>query len=168
MLCGVGLGRPMKAEDLFHLGIVTDKPEATRMELRALFGYEWGDEIGGPIAVTVPAGDTVVDLSCAYSVTTPRIEVVRSVPGTLWEQAPGIHHAGYWSDDVAADAGELVRCGFVTEATRLGSDGQPSFTFHRSKTTGLRIELVSRVAQPGLQRCWARPERLSRGPAEAH
>jgi hypothetical protein len=36
----------MKAEDLFHLGIVTDKPEATRMELRAPFGYEWGDEIG--------------------------------------------------------------------------------------------------------------------------
>ncbi|QTJ65988.1 hypothetical protein HYG77_10515 [Rhodococcus sp. ZPP] len=101
----------MKAEDLFHLGIVTDKPEATRMELRALFGYEWGDEIGGPIAVTVPV---------------------------------------------------------VTEATRVGSDGQPFFTFHRSATTGLRIELVSRVAQPGLQRCWARPERLSRGPAEAN
>ena len=35
----------MKAEDLFHLGIVADDSEATREEFTALLGYEWGPEV---------------------------------------------------------------------------------------------------------------------------
>ncbi|MGW0021804.1 VOC family protein [Rhodococcus sp. NPDC003382] len=143
----------MKAEDLFHLGIVADDPEATREEFTALFGYEWGPEVGGAVPVTLPAGDRTVELRCAYSITEPRLEVVRSVPGTLWEAGGGIHHAGYWSDDVAADAAALVARGFVTEATRAGADGDLFFAFLRG-TTGLRIELVTRVAEQGLQQCW--------------
>lgn len=143
----------MKAADLFHLGIVTDDPESAREEFTALFGYEWGPEIGGPLPVTLPAGDRTLDLRCAYSVTEPRIEIVRGIPGTMWEAGGGIHHAGYWSDDVAADAADLSARGFVTEATRTGPDGGMLFAFLRG-TTGLRIELVTRAAEQGLQRCW--------------
>ncbi|MER5756352.1 VOC family protein [Streptomyces sp. NPDC002088] len=146
----------MKAEDQFHLGIVTDDFEATRAQLSAVFGYEWGAEVGGPVQVTLTTGDTVLELRCAYSVTAPRLELVRSVPGTLWEPAAGvgIHHIGYWSDDVAADSAELGRQGFVTEATRTGPDGTPFFSFQRN-ASGLRVELVNRAAQSGLEQCWA-------------
>ncbi|WP_068270901.1 VOC family protein [Aldersonia kunmingensis] len=146
----------MKAADLFHLGIVPSDMVATREQLSELFGYEWGPEIGGQIDVTLPSGPAALDLRCAYSVTEPRLELVREIPGTMWTAGNGIHHAGYWSDDVAADATELERQGFVCEASRLGPDGQLFFTFHRS-TWGLLIELVTRAAEPGIQRCWAAP-----------
>lgn len=146
----------MKAEDLFHVGIVTEDLSATRDQLTALLGYEWGPEIGGPIEVTLQTGAVTVDIRCAYSVTTPRLEVVRSIPGTFWEPAPGsgIHHAGYWSDDVGADTAELERQGYAVEATRSGPDGSPFFSFVRSDS-GFRMELVTRLAEPSIAQCWA-------------
>lgn len=146
----------MKADNLFHIGIVTDDLDATRAGLTGLLGYEWGPQIGGPVTVTLPGGVVVdVEMACAYSITTPRLEIVRSIPGTFWEPVAGagVHHLGYWSDDVAADAAELVAAGYETEATRGGPDG-PSFAFLRSDT-GYRVELVSRASQSGLERCWA-------------
>ncbi|WP_020109442.1 VOC family protein [Nocardia sp. 348MFTsu5.1] len=146
----------MKAEDLFHVGIVTHDLEATQTQLSSLLGYEWGPEIGAPLEVTLPSGLVTVEVRCAFSITTPRLEVVRSVPGTFWEPAEGsgVHHVGYWSDDVDADAAELVSQGYVTEATRSGPDGSLFFAFLRSDT-GYRMELVTRAAEPHIQQCWA-------------
>jgi hypothetical protein len=77
----------------------------------------------------------------------------------MWEPASsGIHHVGFWSDDVAADTAELAGGGYVLEASRPGADGKPFFTFQRS-TTGFRVELVSTAARAGLERCWATPAR---------
>lgn len=148
----------MKAEDQFHIAFVADDFEGTQEEFSALFGYTWGPEIGGSVEVVLPTGTAVLDLRCAYSLTTPRIEIVRPIPGTLWEpSAAGIHHVGYWSDDVAADSAALTARGFVTEATRSGPDGSPFFAFLRG-TTGLRIELVTRLARPSLERVWGAPK----------
>lgn len=146
----------MRAEDQFHVGVVVDDFDSTLAALSELFGYEWCDEIGGPTLVTLPTGDAVVDLKFAYSMTSPRLEIIRSVAGTLWEPAAGsgIHHVGYWSDDVAADSARLVRRGFATEATGARPDGKPYWTFHRS-ATGPRIELVSRSVQGALEQYWA-------------
>jgi hypothetical protein len=143
--------------DQFHLGIVTAGFEATMDALTSVFGYEWGPEVGGPTAVRLPSGEAVLDLRCAFSTSVPRLELVRSIPGTLWEPAPGgIHHVGFWSEDVAADTAELARHGYELEASRNGDDGRPFFTFQRS-ATGFRIELVSTAARAGLEQCWASP-----------
>lgn len=146
----------MKAEDQFHLGIVVDDFEETLARLTALFGYEWCDEIGGPTAVTLPSGETSLELRFAYSTSSPRLEIIRSVPGTVWAPAAdsGIHHVGYWSDDVPADSAELVRQGCELEAAGLGPDGLPYWTYHRGKS-GPRVELVSRKVQAGLEGYWA-------------
>ncbi|XVQ14738.1 VOC family protein [Spirillospora sp. CA-255316] len=147
----------MKLADQFHLGIVTAEFEATMDTLSTLFGYEWGPEVGEPIAVTLPTGEAVLNLRCAFSTSVPRLELVRSIPGTMWEPAPGgVHHVGFWSDDVAADSAELASNGYVLEASRNGADGRPFFSFQRS-ATGFRIELVSTVARAGLEQCWATP-----------
>jgi catechol 2,3-dioxygenase-like lactoylglutathione lyase family enzyme len=145
----------MKAEDQFHLGIVVEDFEASLAEFSTAFGYEWCAEISGAIPLTLPTGDAVLDLTCVYSRTLPRLEIVRRVPGSLWEPVAGggIHHVGYWSDDVAADAAELTGQGFVTQATRAGSGGAP-FAFLRGPS-GLLVELVDRVAQQGLEKYWA-------------
>jgi glyoxalase/bleomycin resistance protein/dioxygenase superfamily protein len=144
----------VRAEDQFHVGVVVDDLESTVEVLSELFGYEWCDEMGGPIPVTLPTGDAMVDLRFVYSRTAPRLEIIRTVAGTLWEPAgSGIHHVGYWSDDVAGDAAALVRRGFATEATGSRPDGLPYWSFHRSPTSP-RIELVSRSVQPALEQYW--------------
>ncbi|MBK3572328.1 VOC family protein [Streptomyces sp. MBT65] len=143
----------MRAEDQFHLGLVVVDFEGTLAEFTAAFGYEWCAEIGGAVPLALPGGNAVLDISCVYSRTQPRLEIVRRVPGTLWEPVVGgVHHVGYWSDDVAADAAELTRQGFVTEASRTGSGGAP-FAFLRAPS-GLLVELVDRVARPGLEKLW--------------
>lgn len=150
-------GTELKAEDLFHLGVVTDDLTTTQSEFSQLFGYEWGPEVGGEVAVTLPTGEQVVDLLCAFSITEPRIELVRSAPLPLWEAVPGIHHLGYWSDDVDADRDEFAGQGYSTEATRLAPDGSLFFAFMRSPS-GLLLEFVTRVAEPGMSQCWAVPQ----------
>ena len=146
----------MKAEDQFHLGIVVHDFERTRATLSELFGYEWCDEVGFPIPVTLPDGDTLLELRFAYSRTVPRLEIIRSLPGTLWVPAAGsgIHHVGYWSDDVPGDSATLARRGFAHEASGKDADGEPYWAFHRG-ADGPRIELVGRAVQPGLELYWA-------------
>jgi hypothetical protein len=148
----------MRAADQFHVGIVAEDPVATRATLSSVFGYEWGEEVGGSGPVTLPDGDTVVDLRCAYTLTEPRVEVVGRVPGTLWEPVAGagIHHVGYWSADVAADAAELIADGYAMEASRTGQDGRLYFAF-LSSPNGFRVELVSTVIRPSLERYWGGP-----------
>ncbi|WP_405854928.1 VOC family protein [Streptomyces sp. NBC_01515] len=148
----------MRAEDQFHLGFVVEDFEGTLAEFSAAFGYEWCAEIGGAVPLTLPTGNAVLDISCAYSRTVPRLEIVRRIPGTLWEPVAGggVHHVGYWSDDVAADAAELIGQGFVTEASRSASGGAP-FAFLRGPS-GLLVELVDRVARPGLEKVWGHGE----------
>ncbi|MQY18727.1 VOC family protein [Nocardia macrotermitis] len=146
--------------DQFHIGIVAADFEATVARLTEVLGYEWGPEIGGPVAVGLPDGRTTeLEIRCAYSRTTPRLEVVRSVADSLWQPAGegGLHHIGYWSDDVAADTAQLAERGYAVEATRAGVGGGLFFAFLRS-AEGFRVELVDRVAEPSLARCWAAPE----------
>jgi len=146
----------VKPADQFHIGIVVDDVASTRSTLSHVFGYEWGEEMGGPISVTLPDGDVVIDLVCMYSMSSPRLELVRAVPGTLWQPAAGsgVHHIGYWSDDVAEDAAALERHGFGREAAGQGPDGNPYWTYHRG-ATGPRVELVSRMLQPVMEQYFA-------------
>lgn len=145
----------MKAGDQFHVGIVVDDVDATLAELTALFGYEWSDRIGGPTSVMLPTGPIEVDFSLVYSRSTPRLEIIRSVPGTMWTPVAGsgLHHVGYWSDDVGADSRELESRGFATEAVGTQGDGSAHWAYHRGPT-GPRIELMSRQLQPLLEQVW--------------
>ena len=140
----------MRAEDQFHTGIVVDDLDAALVTFTELFGYRWCEEVHIPTPVTTPAGDIELDLRFAYSMTSPRLEIIQAVPGTLWEPAAGsgIHHLGYWSDDVAVDSAALEERGFAREAS-----GQV-WAYHRS-TAGFRIEVVNRAVQPALEQYWA-------------
>jgi hypothetical protein len=146
----------VKATDQFHVGIVVDDLDAALAELTELFGYRWCPQMAVRTPVLLATGETELDLRFTYSVTTPRVEVIQSRPGTLWIPVSGspIHHLGYWSDDVAADAAQLIERGHVAEATGVRPDGTPVWAYHKSPS-GPRIELVSRQIQPGLEQYWA-------------
>lgn len=146
-----------RPEDQFHVGIVVTDPEAVKAELTAVYGYEWTRQAGAPMRLTLPSGDAVLEVRCAYSLQAPRVEIIGAVPGTMWEPAGGslIHHVGYWSDDVAADAAALEQYGYECEALRRSDDGSPQFAFYRGPR-GFRVELLTRAMQPSLERMWAR------------
>jgi hypothetical protein len=146
----------MKAADLFHTGIVVEDLEAALAELTELFGYEWCDEVHVDQPVWLPSGDTTVEFRFRYSRSSPRLEVIQSRPGTLWVPAvgSGIHHLGYWSDDVAADGAAFERAGYHHEASGTDPDGRPTWAYYRSPT-GPRVELVSRTLEPFMAMMWA-------------
>jgi len=129
-------GPLLDAEDHYHVGIVSDDPAATMARLTELLGYQWADPIGGPVSVSLPGADgkdgggedrdTTVEIRAWYSVTTPRLEVVQSIPGTVWSRADsGLHHFGYWVDDVAATIEALEAEGYGREAVGKLPNGQP-------------------------------------------
>ena len=79
----------MKTTDLFHNGIVVDDFEGTLERFTAVGGYEWGDEVRAPSEITTAAGETMEFESVfVYSLNEPRLEIIRAIPGTVWEPEP--------------------------------------------------------------------------------
>jgi hypothetical protein len=145
----------VRGADQFHIGVVVDDLDAAMVELTEMFGYEWCAPLAVQTPVVLPDREMLLDLRFTYSVAAPRVELVQAVPGTLWVPAPGsgIHHAGYWSDDLTADSALLEDHGYLTEAKGVRPDGTPAWAYHRSPS-GPRIELVSRQLQPGMEQYW--------------
>ncbi|HEY6791160.1 MAG TPA: VOC family protein [Trebonia sp.] len=153
-------GSPLSAADQYHVGIVADDPAATMAQLTQLLGYEWCDQIGGAITVALPGGDVTVEMRTWYSTTTPRLEVVQSHPGTVWTAASsGLHHFGYWVDDVAATITALEARGYTFEAAGKRPDGAPYWAYlsasAASGPAGPRLEIVSRQLQPMMEHYFA-------------
>jgi hypothetical protein len=145
----------MQGAHQFHVGMVVDDLDAAMAELSELFGYTWCPPMAVQTPVRLPGADIMLDLRFAYSATTPRVEVIRSAPGTPWVPADsGLHHVGYWSDDLAADAASLVARGYAEEAAGVRPGGVAIWSYHH-RAHGPRIELVSREIQPGLEAYWA-------------
>ena len=146
----------MKGTDQFHIGVIVDDFDATLSQLTEMFGYEWSPPISVAMPVTLPDEEVTLDMRLTYSKTEPRVEVVQSIAGTLWVPAPGsgVHHAGYWSDDLLADAAILEAHGYAVEARGIQPDGSLTWAYHRNPS-GIRVELVSRALQPGLEQWWS-------------
>jgi hypothetical protein len=146
----------VRGEDQFHVGVVVDDLDAALEDLTVLFGYRWCPPMAVETPVVLPDGDLMLDLRFTYSATVPRVEMIQSVAGTLWVPAEGsgVHHVGYWSDDVEEDGERLAERGYAVEARSVRSDGAPVWAYHRSES-GPRIELVSREIRSGLEGYWA-------------
>lgn len=148
-------GPLIPAASQYHAGIVSDDPAATMAQLSDLLGYEWGEPLGGTITVAQPDGDITVEMRMWYSTTTPRLEVVQSHPGTVWSRADsGVHHFGFWVDDVAAAITALEAGGYTFEAAGKRPDGVPYWAYLASPA-GPRLEIVSRELQPMMERYFA-------------
>jgi hypothetical protein len=140
------------------VGLVTDDLYRTRDELSVSMGYSWGTEVRVATLVWLPEGDREIEMNFFYSTTEPRLEIIQSTAGTLWEPAVGsdIHHLGYWSRDVPRDCAVLEGRGYRLEAAGHDAEGERSWAFLR-RVGVPRIELVSDGLRDGLSQCWASP-----------
>jgi hypothetical protein len=80
----------------------------------------------------------------------------------VWARADsGLHHVGYWVDDVPATMAGLEMHGYVLEAAGKLPDGQPYWAYLQPPAeqapagdgaAGPRLEIVSRTLQPMMER----------------
>ena len=138
----------MKPEDLYHTGIVVEDFDASLRWFSEVADYRWCDELALEQSVWTPSGERTVPIRFAYSMSEPRLEIIQAVPGTVWTPSTsGIHHLGYWSDDVNRDLEVLAGDGLEVEVKAPLPDGSALWAYCRG-TSGPRIELVSRSLQP--------------------
>ena len=140
----------MKPGDLYHAGIIVEDFDATLEWYSDHMGYQWCEPFDGETTIVTSAGERVIPMHMTYSMDEPRLEIIEAVPGTIWTPADsGIHHLGYWSDDVDADVAGLVSAGMRLDVTGLFPDGTSMWAYC-SGGGRTRTELVSRSLQKSL------------------
>ena len=146
----------MKAEYLYHTGVVVDDLEATMERLAKVAGYTWTDVVTVDQEAVTSDGDETIPMKMVYSGAEPRLELLQTVPGTMWTPADsGVHHLGYWSDDVESDLATLESNGMALEVKSYNPDGSGTLLWAYAKgSTGPRIELVSRNMEPFIAYWW--------------
>jgi lactoylglutathione lyase len=140
----------MKPEDLYHTGIVVDDFDEALDWFTKVAGYWWTDVVEVDQVAQTPSGEITIPMRMAYSGTSPRLELIQAVPGTIWVPADsGVHHLGYWSDDVESDLATLEATGMQYEVKAFNPDGSGTVLWAYCKgKTGPRVELVSRDMEP--------------------
>lgn len=145
----------LPARDQYHVGIVVDDFEGARDFLTETCGYAWGSEMRLEYTMLLPDGPFTCEHRLCYSVTEPRLELIRSIPGTpMQPSSSGLHHFGYWCPDVSATSAALLAKGWTWECGGTFPDGSPAWAYHFNPS-GVRIELVSTEMRAGLESLWS-------------
>lgn len=144
----------MADDSYFHVGMIVARLEPALEELGDLLGLAWRPIIDSEVPVREPGGraERTLRLRFAYSVAAPHLEVIEAVPDSPWALSEGsnLHHLGFWSDDVAGDAGRLEQARCPLEVCMTGPDGGWPVTFSYHRTHGVRLEVVDRVSRAAL------------------
>ena len=141
---------PVHHDALFHTGIVVDDLEAAAARMGEQLGVTW-HEGGGEVLLVTADGATLTKTAYVLSKEGPhQIELVQSVPGTLYEPTPDPRgpHLGYWTDDVRAASAALEAQGLPLHTSMCFGrvDAPPICAYHRaggSDGAGFFVELVS-------------------------
>jgi catechol 2,3-dioxygenase-like lactoylglutathione lyase family enzyme len=140
----------LRGEDLYHTGIVVADLDQALDDLAARGGYRFAEPMTADLSIRTPAGQSTVAFRATYSCGPgPLVEVIQQVPGTHWTPVAGsgLHHLGYWVDDIEAESAALVASGVPLEAAGLAPDGRVMYSYHYGGE-GIRYEIVDRMAKP--------------------
>jgi catechol 2,3-dioxygenase-like lactoylglutathione lyase family enzyme len=106
---------------IWHIGIAVPDLQKGQQELGEIFGLAWRPARVRELTLADAAGRQF-DVEChvAFSLGGPfAVEVWQAIPGTPLDmpQAGGVHHIGYWVDDLATEAKRLDALGYPSYAT---------------------------------------------------
>lgn len=143
----------------YHQGIRVPDLDTAMAELGAGLGVTWCEPQVREQAAWLPdVGETTIALRFTYSVEGPQhLELLEGAPGSIWDgrDQPGMHHLGYWSDDVAAETQMLADQGWSVLLGQRGPEhGYGAFTYVRPPS-GLIVELVTTLVRPMFERWFA-------------
>jgi hypothetical protein len=132
---------------LFHLGVVVADLERGMEEWTGALGVSWRTLFSGEADIDRGGTVTTMAVPAVYSADGPvHLELITVVPGTVWD-VPGLHHAGFWSDDIPADRDRLVARGASVEA-QIRRDGHLLAVY--LMLSGSRVELIASASRERL------------------
>ncbi len=139
----------MRPANLFYTADVVDDLIAVQQLYTETVGQRWNaiTESRCPIETSTGPNSVVLRWSFSTEDLGHRVRLIQSVPGTMWLPADsGLHHHGYWSDDVDADVRALEASGATLEVRSRMPDGRTAWAYCRSPA-GIRLEFVDRSQQ---------------------
>jgi catechol 2,3-dioxygenase-like lactoylglutathione lyase family enzyme len=108
-------------ESIWHIGIAVPDLEQGKKELGEVFGLRWRPARVRMLTLVDMAGRThEVECHVVFSQGGPfAVEAWQAIPGSPLEMPAGggVHHIGYWVDDLAAEARRLDALGYPRYAT---------------------------------------------------
>ena len=120
----------------FHVGLVVADIDAAMAQLGPALGLTFNEP-----HTSVYGGETI---HVAYARQgPPYYELVQGSPGGRWNTEHGsvVDHVGYFSHDLDADVAALEAAGLPVDID--GREYGSFFTYHRSSSTGMRVELIA-------------------------
>ncbi|MFN0096019.1 MAG: VOC family protein [Dehalococcoidia bacterium] len=139
-------------EGLFHIGIIVPDMSRGMSDIARRFGCEFPDPRQANVTVRYRGTESQVAVKFAYSIQgPPYIELIESVPGTVWEAPSGsrIHHLGVFCDNIEDEIAKLQKDGFQYEAASLGPDGSMQGAQYINSETLVRLELIRGETREG-------------------
>jgi catechol 2,3-dioxygenase-like lactoylglutathione lyase family enzyme len=138
----------------FHVGMIVPELEPALEQLTRLFGYSWQDVVSHDSELYLPeaGGTRLVPMRLAISREEPFLEVIQAAEGTPWvvNEGSNLHHLGFWTDDLVADAAEVRAAACPMAVCRTGPSGDPtkpvSMSYHRG--LGTYLELLDVINRP--------------------
>ena len=147
-------------QSIFHTGVRVPDLDAAVTEYGESLGLTFASVNELDQSVWTPDdGLQHLRLRVTYSAEGPQhLELLEGPPGTVWDgrERPGAHHIGVWVDDIGSETDRLLEHGWTLAASNLdpASGGYGVFAYLRPPT-GLIVELVDRVIEPGFEAWWS-------------
>ncbi|MFE5700362.1 VOC family protein [Rhodococcus koreensis] len=135
-------------EDLFHVGVVVEDLSEGMAEFGESLGLTWRRPFFPVADVKTPQGRQTMQVGAVYTEHGPvYYELLQRYDSGLW-QTCGLHHLGYWSDDVAGDTERLVKRGYVLEGMMMRDDAVTGAYLLLNGSS--RVELIPRSSSQRL------------------
>jgi catechol 2,3-dioxygenase-like lactoylglutathione lyase family enzyme len=107
-------------ERIWHIGIAVPDLEQGKKEPGDVFGLSWRPtRVRRLTLIDADRRPQAAECHVAFSLGGPfAVEVWQAIPGTPLDmpESGGVHHIGYWADDMAAEARRLDALGFPSFA----------------------------------------------------
>jgi hypothetical protein len=131
-------------EDMpYHVGVVVPDLEGAITTFTALLGLRWTEVDAASFAIRSCGVSQAYDMRRAFSAgPRPVLELIEVAQDGVWPKrdVAYLHHLGYWSTDLGADAASFEAAGAPVFATRAEDPEPTVFTYHQ--LGDLMVELV--------------------------
>lgn len=132
----------------YHIGLVVPDIDAAMDHLGRTLGLHWAKLQHTDMGVTIDGERVTREISFVYSTDGPPYLELISESGPPWAPHEGLHHLGFWTDDLPTDLARMLADGYTMAARGRG------FAY-LSSPTGTYVELVDTRSRPAFDRWMA-------------
>jgi hypothetical protein len=136
--------------DLFEIALVVPNLEEAIDHFHEAFGYTFSPILEGVLPMRDETGETHPPFRMTVSHESPQLELMEAQPGTaiVPPAGTGLHHLGYYVDDLAGESARLSELGFSFDRAGVANGTAPDGWVYHRMPDGTIVELVDRERAP--------------------